>query len=195
MQSSTPAWPHAINAHWTTVGAQRAGRQSQSEGQHVGPRLASPAPLLEFLPVSRDRNCRIVHRSNGWTGRGHSMEAFAGWGSREGHGHLAPGLELIQRMLQRTGLRCEIGAGRGILLGHRRVLLRRLIHRVHGDVDFLQANRLLARRLDNRSNIGVDLADLLNDQFKRATSLSDEVNAVLDEMKHAKIDGRVVIKY
>ncbi|MBB3314060.1 hypothetical protein FHT78_005867 [Rhizobium sp. BK196] len=48
-----------------------------------------------------------------------------------------------------------------------RILLCRLIHGIHGRVDFLQPRRLLARRLDDSRDVLVDLSHLRDDLLQR----------------------------
>lgn len=69
-------------------------------------------------------------------------------------------------------------AGGGLLLNHCGILLRALIHGVHGRVDFLQTSRLFAGSDDDGADMGVDLLDFCHDEFERLASLVDEVDAV-----------------
>jgi len=81
-----------------------------------------------------------------------------------------------------AGLSCQIRACGSIFLGHCGVLLCRLIHGIDRNIDFFETDRLLAGGFGKRSDIGVDISDLFDDQFQRPPGLANEFDAVSDEL-------------
>ncbi|MND99579.1 hypothetical protein D3C80_919660 [compost metagenome] len=69
-------------------------------------------------------------------------------------------------------------AGGGGFLDHGRILLRDLVHLVHGDIDLLQATGLFLRRGDDLAGDGGDALDLTADALQRLAGVADQLHAL-----------------
>ncbi len=102
-------------------------------------------------------------------------------GNRTGRGRCGLAeLELLQQRVQRVGFLSQRMACRRLLFDHGSILLRALIHIVDGGVDLLQADRLFARRGDDRADMAVYLLDLAHDLGKRFAGFTDKRDAGVD---------------
>ncbi|MNV96504.1 hypothetical protein D3C71_1915200 [compost metagenome] len=62
---------------------------------------------------------------------------------------------------------------------HRRVLLRVLVHLVHGRIDLLQAGGLFLRSLHDGDDVPVDFLHFGNDGLQRLAGVADQLHALL----------------
>ena len=88
--------------------------------------------------------------------------------------------ELGQKLTQVFGFRGQLVAGGRAFLDHGCILLRCLVHLVDGRVDLLEPGRLFLGCLDDRDDVGIDVADLRDNLLQGLAGLADEIDAALD---------------
>lgn len=88
--------------------------------------------------------------------------------------------ELFKKLEERGSLSRKAVARGRLLLDHRGILLRSLVDGVDGLADLAERSRLLARRLHDRRDVGIDFVNLTGDFLERGSGIRDEGNAVCD---------------
>ncbi len=88
--------------------------------------------------------------------------------------------ELFKKLEESGSLSGETMARSRLLLDHCGILLRSLVDGVDGLADPAKRSRLLARRLHDRCDVGIDFVNLTGDFLERGSGIRHEGDAVCD---------------